>query len=302
MIVEQVERRLAAILAADVVGFSRLTGADEEGTIALLREVRSDLVDPLIARHRGRIIKTMGDGILVEFASVVDAVRASLEIQSSMTARNTAFKPENRIEFRIGIHVGDVMVEPDGDLLGDSINIAARIETVAEPGGIFLSEDAYRQVRDRLKEEFVDIGERQFKNIARQIRVFAIKSARRKGAAENEPATSESAESDGLGPAKSKPPRKGRAGRAHSGPLKLPTQVRIRAPGLRLSIKTAEEAIKVIDRRLPAEMMSLPRWTFARALLTEAIQTGKSRDVNAAVRQLTQALRNEHWLDEVAAG
>lgn len=302
MTVEHVERRLAAILAADVVGFSRLTGADEEGTMALLREFRSDLLDPPIERHRGRIIKTMGDGILVEFASVVDAVRASLEIQSGVTARNSAFKPENRIEFRIGIHVGDVMVEPDGDLLGDSVNIASRIETVAEPGGIFLSEDAYRQVRDRLKEEFIDIGEQQFKNIARQIRVFAIKTARFKGAAENEVATNESVESGGVGPLKPKPPRKGRADSAHPRRLKLPTQVRVRALGLRLSIKTAEEAIKLIDRRLPAELMSLPRWTFARALLTEAIQTGKSRDVNAAVRQLTQALRNERWLDEVEAG
>jgi class 3 adenylate cyclase len=301
MTAEHVERRLAAILAADVVGFSRLTGLDEEGTMARLREFRSELVDPPIETHRGRIIKTMGDGILVEFASVVDAVRASLKIQSGVTARNSALKQEKRIEFRIGIHVGDVMVQADGDLLGDSVNIAARVETVAEPGGIFLSEDAYRQVRDRLKEEFVDIGEQDFKNIARPIRVYAIKLGRPNGA-QNEAAISEPADSEVSEPAKTKPPHKGRQDRPRRETLKLPTPVLVRAPGLRLGIKTAEEAIKLIDRRLPAELMTLPRWKFARALLTEAVQTGKSRDLNAAVRQLTQALRNERWLDEDANG
>jgi class 3 adenylate cyclase len=298
MIVEHVERRLAAILAADVVGFSRLTGLDEEGTMARLSEFRSELVDPPIETHRGRIIKTMGDGILVEFASVVDAVRASLKIQSGVTARNSTLEQEKRIEFRIGIHVGDVMVQADGDLLGDSVNIAARVETVAQPGGIFLSEDAYRQVRDRLKEEFVDIGEQDFKNIARPIRVYAIKTGRSTDE-QNEAAVRDPAESGVSAPVKSKLPRKRRHDPARRETLKLPMEVRVRAPGLRLGIKTAEEAIKIIDRRLPAELMTLPRWRFARALLTEAVQTGKLRDLNAAVRQLTQALRNERWLDEV---
>jgi hypothetical protein len=187
-------------------------------------------------------------------------------------------------------------------LLGDSVNIAARVETVAEPGGVFLSEDAYRQVRDRLKEEFVDLGEQEFKNIARPIRVYAIKTGRFTNPAQHEAAKGDTAEGDVSGPAKSKLPRKGREDRARREALKLPMQVRVRAPGVRLGIKTAEEAIRLIDRRLPVELMTLPRWKFARALLSEAVQTGKSRDLNAAVRQLTQALRNERWLDEVDAG
>ena len=182
--------------------------------MARLREFRSELVDPPIETHRGRIIKTMGDGILVEFASVVDAVRASLKIQSGVTARNSALKQEKRIEFRIGIHVGDVMVQADGDLLGDSVNIAARVETVAEPGGIFLSEDAYRQVRDRLKEEFVDIGEQDFKNIARPIRVYAIRTGRSPGE-QNEAAGRDLAESEVSPPVKYETTRKRRQDPAH---------------------------------------------------------------------------------------
>ena len=230
----------------------------------------------------------MGDGILVEFASVVDAVRMALKLQRGVTARNAEFKPESRIEFRIGIHLGDVMVQPDGDLLGDSVNIAARLQGIAEPGGIFLSEDAYRQVRDRLDDEFVDLGEKQFKNIARPMRVYAIKMG----------GSHIAVEGAGAGPEKPKPSRRGRIHQTQAGPLKLPTQVRVRAPGLRLGIKTVEEAINLIDRRLPPEFASLPRWTFARALLSEAMQSGKSRDLNAAARQLTQALRNERWLDD----
>ena len=145
-------RKLAAILAADVVGYSRLAGADEERTLARLRALRSDLIDPTIAVHHGRIVKRTGDGVLIEFRSVVDAVRCAIEVQNGMVERNAGLPPERRIEFRIGIHLGDVVEESDGDLMGDGVNIAARLEGIADPGGICLSEDAYRQVRDRVNE------------------------------------------------------------------------------------------------------------------------------------------------------
>ena len=140
-------RKLAAILAADVVGFSRLAGADEDRTLARLRALRSDLIDPTIAVHHGRVIKRTGDGALVEFRSVVDAVRCAVEIQNAMVERNAGVPDERRIEFRIGIHLGDVVEEADGDLMGDGVNIAARPEGIAKPGAICLSEDAFRQVR-----------------------------------------------------------------------------------------------------------------------------------------------------------
>src|SRR5207342_2951948 len=139
-------RKLAAILAADVVGYSRLASADEDRTLARLRALRSDLIDPTIAIHNGRVVKRTGDGSLVEFRSVVDAVRCAIEVQTGMVERNTGLAPERRIEFRVGIHVGDVVEESDGDLMGDSVNIAARLEGIAKPGAICLSEDAYRQV------------------------------------------------------------------------------------------------------------------------------------------------------------
>src|SRR5580658_10422821 len=140
-------RKIAAILAADVVGFSRLTGADEDRTLARLRALRSDLLDPTIAIHHGRVVKRTGDGILVEFRSVVDAVRCAIEVQSGMLERNAGLKPERRIEFRVGVHLGDVVEESDGDLMGDGVNIAARLEGIAKAGTICLSEDAYRQVK-----------------------------------------------------------------------------------------------------------------------------------------------------------
>jgi len=139
-------RKLAAILAADVVGF-RLTGADEDRTLASLRTLRSDLIDPTIAVHKRRVVKRTGDGALVEFRSVVDAVRCAVEIQNAMVERNAGVPADRRIEFRIGIHLGDVVEEVDGDLMGDGVNIAARLEGVAEPGAICISEDAYRKVR-----------------------------------------------------------------------------------------------------------------------------------------------------------
>jgi TolB-like protein/class 3 adenylate cyclase/Tfp pilus assembly protein PilF len=171
---EHVQRKLAAIVAADVAGYSRLTGADEEGTMRRLRALRAELIDPAIQTHRGHIVKTMGDGFLVEFSSAVDAVRCFLEVQRGVPARNADFEPDKRIEFRVGVHVGDVMVQPDGDLLGDGVNIAARLESIAEPGGICLSEDAYHQVRDRLNEEFIDLGDKELKNIDRPVRVFSV--------------------------------------------------------------------------------------------------------------------------------
>jgi adenylate cyclase len=167
-------RKLAAILAADVVGFSRLAGADEERTLARLRTLRSDLVDPTIAVHNGRVVKRIGDGILVEFRSVVDAVRCAIEIQSSMVERNAGVAAERRIDFRIGIHLGDVVEESDGDLMGDGVNIASRLEGVAKPGAICLSEDAYRLVKARLDLAVADLGDARLKNIAEPVRVYSL--------------------------------------------------------------------------------------------------------------------------------
>jgi TolB-like protein/class 3 adenylate cyclase len=169
-------RKLAAILASDVVGYSRLAGADEDRTLARLRALRSDLVDPVVSVHHGRIVKRTGDGSLIEFRSVVDAVRCAIEVQSAMVERNAGVSPEKRIEFRVGIHLGDVVEEADGDLMGDGVNIAARLEGVAEPNGICVSGAAYEQVRDKLPQQFVDLGERDLKNIARPVRVYAVKS------------------------------------------------------------------------------------------------------------------------------
>ena len=167
-------RKLAAILVADVVGFSRLAGADEDRTLARLRGLRSDVIDPAIAAHQGRIVKRTGDGSIIEFRSVVDAVRCAIEVQSGMIKRNAGLPPERRIEFRVGIHLGDVVEESDGDLMGDGVNIAARLEGVAKPGAICLSEDAYRQVKGRLELAVSDLGATQLKNIAEPIRVYSL--------------------------------------------------------------------------------------------------------------------------------
>jgi TolB-like protein/class 3 adenylate cyclase len=169
-------RKIAAILVSDVVGYSRLVGADEEGTLARLRALRNDLIDPTIALHHGRIVKRTGDGSIIEFRSVVDAVRCAIGVQSAMAEHNVGISPDKRIEFRIGVHLGDVVEESDGDLMGDGVNIAARLEGIAEPGGTVLSSAAYEHARDRLKETFIDLGEKTFKNIARPIRVYAHKT------------------------------------------------------------------------------------------------------------------------------
>src|ERR1700720_3931383 len=167
-------RKLAAILAADVVGYSRLVGADEDRTLARLRALRSDLIDPTVAVHRGRVVKRTGDGSLIEFRSVVDAVLCAIEVQNGMAERNAGLPPERRIEFRIGIHLGDVVEESDGDLMGDGVNIVARLEGIAKPGAICLSEDAYRQVSGRLDMEVTDLGPTQLKNIDKSIRAYSV--------------------------------------------------------------------------------------------------------------------------------
>ena len=167
-------RKLAAILVSDVVGYSRLAGADEDRILARLRTLRSDLIDPIISVHHGRIVKRTGDGAIVEFRSVVDAVNCAIEVQRAMVERNAGVAPDKRIEFRIGIHLGDVVEESDGDLMGDGVNIAARLEGIAKPGAICLSEDAYRQVKGRLDLAVTDLGPTQLKNIAEPIRVYSL--------------------------------------------------------------------------------------------------------------------------------
>ena len=168
-------RKIAAILVSDVVGYSRLAGADEDRILARLRTLRSDLIDPLISVHHGRIVKRTGDGSVIEFRSVVDAVRLAIEVQSAMVERNAEVPEDRRILFRIGIHLGDVVEERDGDLMGDGVNIAARLEGVCEPGAICLSEDAYRQVKGRLDLAVSDLGQTQLKNIAEPIRVYSLR-------------------------------------------------------------------------------------------------------------------------------
>ncbi len=167
-------RKLAAILVSDIVGFSRLAGADEDRILARLRTLRSDLIDPTISVHRGRVVKRTGDGSIVEFRSVVDAVRCAIELQQGLVERNAGLPPERRIEFRVGIHLGDVVEESDGDLMGDGVNIAARLEGIAKPGAICLSEDAYRQVKGRLDLVVSDLGNTELKNIAEPIRVYSL--------------------------------------------------------------------------------------------------------------------------------
>jgi adenylate cyclase len=183
-------RKLAAILVSDVVGYSRLAGADEDRILARLRALRSDLIDPTIAVHKGRIVKRTGDGSIVEFRSVVDAVRCAIEVQNAMVERNAGVPEDRRIVFRIGIHIGDVVEESDGDLMGDGVNIAARLEGVAAPGAICLSEDAYRQVKGRLDLAVTDLGPTQLKNIAEPVRAYSLevgKPAQAKPAPETKP-------------------------------------------------------------------------------------------------------------------
>src|SRR3954452_24496161 len=170
------QRRLAAILAADVVGYSRLMGADEVGTLARLKSHRRDMIDPMILAHHGRIVKTTGDGALVEFASVMDAVACAVAIQRGMLKRNLALTEGERIVFRIGINVGDIIIDGD-DIFGDGVNIAARLETLCEPGGLCISRAANEQIRDKLTLAFADLGEQTVKNISRAVGVFGLSAA-----------------------------------------------------------------------------------------------------------------------------
>src|SRR6202042_3394911 len=184
-----------SLLAADVVGYSKLAGSDDDRTLARLRALRSDLIDPTITVHNGRVVKRTGDGVLAEFRSVVDAVRCAIELQTGMIERNSGLAPERRIEFRVGIHLGDVVEESDGDLMGDGVNIAARLEGIARPAAICLSEDAYRQVRARLDLAVNDLGPTQLKNIAEPVRVYSLEVAApapAKSGHSTEPATPES--------------------------------------------------------------------------------------------------------------
>ena len=173
MAAERVERKLAAILAADVAGYSRLMGADEEGTLARLKAHRRGLIDPKIAEYRGRIVKTTGDGMLVEFASPVEAVRCAGEIQKAMRQREGSLPEDQRIEIRVGINLGDVIIDED-DVYGDGVNIAARLEALADPGGVMISGAVFEQVRDGVPDSFEDLEDQQVKNIVRPVRVYRL--------------------------------------------------------------------------------------------------------------------------------
>src|SRR5438477_2987035 len=175
---ELVERRLTAILAADVAGYSRLMGSDEEGTLAALKMLRREVADPKIKEHRGRIVKTTGDGLLSEFASVVEAVRCAIEVQREMAARQAGVPAERRLDFRIGVNLGDIIID-ENDIFGDGVNITARLEALAEPGGICVSRVVRDQVRDKLAIPFEDMGEQQVKNIARPVRAYRALLAKR---------------------------------------------------------------------------------------------------------------------------
>ena len=174
MVDKRVERRLAAVLAADVAGYSRLMGADEEGTLNRLKAIRKAIVDPKIVEHRGRIVKTTGDGMLVEFASAVDAARCAVEMQRDTAAHNADVPQHIRIEFRIGVHVGDIIID-DNDIFGDGVNIAARLEGLAESGGVCISDDAHRQIRGKVDFAYNDMGLQTLKNITEPMRAWNMR-------------------------------------------------------------------------------------------------------------------------------
>lgn len=184
---DRVERRLAAILAADVAGYSRLIGLDEEGTLGRMRSIRAELIDPKIAEHRGRLVKTTGDGLLVEFASVIDALRCAVEIQREMAGRSDGFPADSRIDFRIGINVGDIVIE-NGDILSDGVNVAARLEGLADPGSVVVSARVHEDTAGKLDLNFEDLGEQTLRNIARPVRAYRVRPAERPAATAAAPA------------------------------------------------------------------------------------------------------------------
>ncbi|HEX4113747.1 MAG TPA: adenylate/guanylate cyclase domain-containing protein [Stellaceae bacterium] len=278
-------RKLAAILASDVVGYSRLTGADEEGTVARLRALKADLLDPTIAAHRGRTVKTAGDGMLIEFASVVDAVRAAVDVQNGMVARNASVAAERQIQFRIGIHLGDVLIESDGDLMGDGVNIAARLEGICEPGGICLSEDAWRQVRDKIDVSFSDLGERELKNIARPVRVYALPPSPPRWGGEGQDevgndrarGTTSPSRAGGAGPALSAPRR------GNDGPPRLSIVV---LPFANMSGDAEQEYfVDGLTEDLTTELSRMPD-AFVIARNTAFTYKGKAADVKQIGREL----------------
>jgi adenylate cyclase len=258
-------RKLAAILVADVVGYSRLAGADEDRILARLRTLRSDLIDPTIAVHHGRVVKRTGDGAIVEFRSVVDAVSFAIEIQRAMLERNTEVAPDKRIEFRIGIHLGDVVEESDGDLMGDGVNIAARLEGVAAPGAICLSEDAYRQVKARLDLTVSDLGQTRLKNIAEPIRVFSLQ----------------------VGPLALSPATQPEPEKRSSATLSLPDKPSIAVlPFQNMSGDPEQEYF--VDGMVDDIITGLSRikWLFVIARNSSFVYKGKSVDVKQAGREL----------------
>jgi adenylate cyclase len=261
-------RKIAAILVADVVGYSRLTGTDEERTLARLRALRSDLIDPAISVHHGRVVKRTGDGSLIEFRSVVDAVRCAMEVQNGMIERNAGLPPERRIEFRVGIHLGDVVEEQDGDLMGDGVNIAARLEGIAKPGAICLSEDAYRQVKARLNLPVSDLGETQLKNIADPIRVYSLQV----GVAAQ---------------AKSTPQAQSAVAERASAPLALPDKPSIAVlPFQNMSGDPEQEYF--VDGMVEDIITGLSRikWVFVIARNSSFVYKGRSVDVREVGREL----------------
>jgi len=254
-------RRLAAILAADVAGYSRLIGADEEGTLNRLRSIRTDVIDPKISEHRGRIVKTTGDGLLVEFASVVDALRCATQWQHAMLKRGHDISDDDRIEFRIGVHQGDIVVEDD-DIFGDGVNIAARLEALAHPGGICVSARVQEDVAGRFDLTFDDIGEQSLKNIARPVRVYRVRLT----TAENMP--------------KVKPTETGPA-------LALPDKPSIAVlPFQNMSGDPEQEyfAAGMVDEIITA--LSRIRWLFVIARNSTFTYKGKTLDVKQVGREL----------------
>jgi len=262
----RVERRLAAILAADVAGYSRLIEADEEGTLGRLKSLRAEVIDPRIAVHRGRIVKTTGDGLLVEFASVIDALRCAAEMQAVVAEGHAALQPDGRIEFRIGIHQGDIVVE-DGDIFGDGVNVAARLEGLAEPGGICISARVQEDAAGRLDLAFEDIGEQTLKNIARPVRVYRVRAD---GALPTLP---------GLDP--------GIAGEGRVGVLPLPDKPSIAVlPFTNLSGDPEQEyfADGMVEEIITA--LSRIRWLFVIARNSSFTYKGQAVDVTRVGREL----------------